>query len=74
MQDPSKQLTIEEATRAIGVARQTVYAYASRGLVRAIADPANPKRSLYDRHDVELLVERSRRGRSRSAVAAATMS
>lgn len=74
MQDPSKQLTIEEATRAIGVARQTVYAYASRGLVRAIADPANPKRSLYDRHDVELLVERSRRGRSRSAVAAATLS
>ena len=65
-------LTTDEATASLGVSRQTLYAYASRGLVRAVADPADPRRSLYDPADVRTLRERKGR-RSRRDVAAATI-
>ncbi len=66
-------LGIEEATAALGVSRQTLYAYTSRGLVRATADPADLRRSLYDSADIGVLKERKGRGRSRREVAASTL-
>lgn len=65
-------LTTDEAANALGVSRQTLYAYASRGMVRAVADPGDPRRSLYDPADVRTLRERKGR-RSRRDVAAATI-
>ena len=56
------------------VSRQTLYAYVSRGRIGVTAAPDEPRRSLYDATDVRRLAERSRTGRSRSAVAASTIS
>jgi len=66
-------LPIEAALARIGVARQTLYAYVSRGLLRTRSDPADPRRSLYDRRGLDALVERRRRGRARRVVAASTI-
>jgi citrate synthase len=64
-------LPAAKAAKALGVSRATLYAYASRRLVRAIRDPDNPRTSLYD---ITNLLERHRRGRSRREVAQATLS
>ena len=64
---------VEEALARLGVSRQTLYAYVSRGLVRAEPAPGDPRRSLYDRRDLDRLVERRRRGRARRDVAASTI-
>ncbi len=61
------------ALARLGVARQTLYAYVSRGLLRMQADPDDPRRSLYDRRGIDALLERRRRGRGRLAVAASTI-
>jgi len=62
-----------QACARLGVSRDTLYAYVSRGFVRTIAHPADARRSLYDRRDIEALFERKRRGRSRRAVAESTI-
>jgi citrate synthase len=67
-------LTAEEAAARLGVSRQTLYAYVSRGRVGTAAAPGDPRRSLYDAADVCRLAERNRRGRSRQAVATSTIS
>ncbi|MFN9544846.1 MAG: citrate/2-methylcitrate synthase [Alphaproteobacteria bacterium] len=59
------------ATRLLGVSRNTLYAYVSRGLVRATANPENPKASLYVAADIHALVDRKTRLR-RPRTAAAT--
>jgi citrate synthase len=64
-------LQAAQAAKALGVSRATLYAYASRRLVRAIRDPEHPRKSLYD---ITNLQERHRRGRSRRDVALATLS
>ncbi len=64
---------VEAALALLGVSRQTLYAYVSRGLVRAEPAPGDPRRSLYDRRDLDRLVERRRRGRARKDVAAAAV-
>jgi citrate synthase len=66
-------LDIGDALARLGVARQTLYAYVSRGLIRSRPADGDPRRSLYDRHAVEALVARRRRGRSRNAIAASTI-
>jgi citrate synthase len=66
-------LTVEAALSRLGVARQTLYAYVSRGLVHARAAPEDSRRSLYDRRDIEALLERRNRGRARRDVAASTI-
>jgi citrate synthase len=66
-------MTAEAALAKLAVARQTLYAYVSRGLVRTRPAPDNPKRKLYDRGSIEALLERQSRGRSRHAVAASTI-
>lgn len=71
--DRADWLDIGEALARLGVARQTLYAYVSRGLIPSRPADGDPRRSLYDRHAVETLVARRRRGRSRNAVAASTI-
>jgi citrate synthase len=66
-------LTAEAALVRLGVARQTLYAYVSRGLVQTRPVPDDPRRSLYDPHGIEALVARRQRGRARHAVAASTI-
>jgi citrate synthase len=70
----SRWLTAENAIARLGVSRQTLYAYVSRGRIGAVAAPDDPRRSLYDAADVHRLADRNRRGRSRHAVAASTIS
>ena len=71
---PSRWLTADEATARLGVSRQTLYAYVSRGRIGTMAASDDPRRSLYDAADVRHLTERRRSGRSRRAVAASTIS
>lgn len=58
------------ASALLGVRRQTLYAYASRGLVRVQSDEGDARRSLYHRRDVEGLAVKHRRPRARASVAA----
>jgi citrate synthase len=54
------KLETGEVARRLGVKRETVYAYVSRGLLRR--DPASSaRRSLFDRDEVERLAARARR-------------
>ncbi len=62
-----------EACGRLGISRDTLYAYVSRGLVRATAHPSDARKSLYDRRDIEALAARKSRGRSRGAVAESTI-
>jgi len=59
------------ATRILGVSRNTLYAYVSRGLVRSTPNPDNPKASLYIAADIHALLDRKTRLR-RPRTAAAT--
>ncbi|MCR9138330.1 MAG: helix-turn-helix domain-containing protein [Alphaproteobacteria bacterium] len=62
-----------EVCRILGISRDTLYAYVSRGLVRTAADPNDARRSLYDRRDIDTLMARQSRGRSRRSVAESTI-
>src|SRR5580692_6666226 len=68
---PEKLLPAAQAAKALGVSRATLYAYASRHLVRAVRNPDHPRQSLYD---IAGLQDLRRRGRSRRDVAQATLS
>jgi citrate synthase len=63
-------LSAAEALGALGIKRQSLYAYVSRGLLRAMPDPSDPRKSLYSAHDVKALEARKRRPRGRADVAA----
>ena len=63
-------LPVEDALAELNVRRQTLYAYVSRGLVRAKADEGDPRRSLYLSGDIRKLRGRRRGARRRSEVAA----
>jgi citrate synthase len=71
--DVATWLTAPAALARLGVARQTLYAYVSRGLLRTRSDPDDPRRSLYDPRGIDGLLERRVRGRKRQAVAASTI-
>ncbi|HEY1932923.1 MAG TPA: citrate synthase [Acetobacteraceae bacterium] len=71
--DAADWLDIGAALARLGVARQTLYAYVSRGLIRSRPVAEDPRRSLYDRHAIEALVARRRRGRTRNAIATSTI-
>ena len=66
-------MTAEEALARLRVRPQTLYAYVSRGRVRAEPDPAEPRRSRYRMSDVAALAERNRRGRKAADVASAAI-
>lgn len=63
----------DEAVRRLGVRRATLYAYVSRGLIRAEPHPGDPRRSLYAAADVDRLAATRRQGRSPGAAAARTL-
>jgi citrate synthase len=62
-------LNTDEALTRLRVRPQTLYAYVSRGRVRAEPDPVEPRRSRYRASDIAALAERKARGRKASDVA-----
>jgi citrate synthase len=67
---------LENASQAclrLNVSAQTLYAYVSRGLVRAIRHPDDSRKSLYFSIDVDHLIARQTRGRSRQEIARSTV-
>jgi citrate synthase len=62
-------LTADEALAQLRVRPQTLYAYVSRGRVRAEPDPDEPRRSRYRLSDVTALAQRKARGRKAADVA-----
>lgn len=66
-------LDAEEAAGRLGISRATLYAYVSRGLVRVVADEADPRRSRYSAEDIAALEEKRARGRKPEAVAKAAL-
>ncbi|NQY15359.1 MAG: citrate synthase [Henriciella sp.] len=63
----------EAALHKLGVKAQTLYAYVSRGQISVQTHPDDPRASLYSELDIDRLVKRRRRGRSRSDIAAAAI-
>jgi citrate synthase len=59
------------ATRALSITRATLYVYVSRGLIRSVPHPREPKACLYSAADIMALIDRRRRTR-RPRTAAAT--
>jgi citrate synthase len=66
-------LSADEALARLGVRPQTLYAYVSRGRLRAEPDPAEPRRSRYRASDVAALADRKARGRKAADVARAAI-
>ena len=64
-------LSAREASERLGVKRATLYAYVSRGLVRAV--PGEGRRKRYVEADVERLLARSRARSGHGAVAAGAL-
>ena len=62
-------LSAEEALSRLRVRPQTLYAYVSRGRVRAEPDPDEPRRSRYRLSDVTALAAKKARGRKAADVA-----
>ena len=69
----SDWISAAAALERLGVRPQTLYAYVSRGRVRARADSVDPRRSCYRASDIDALATRKRRGRKASEVAAAAI-
>jgi len=63
-------LSAAEALERLRVRPQTLYAYVSRGRVRADPDPIDPRRSRYRASDIAALTVRKARGRKAADVAA----
>jgi citrate synthase len=70
---PKGWMTAEAALARLSIARQTLYAYVSRGLVRTRPAPGTGQRNLYDQRSIEALLQRRTRSRARQAVAASTI-
>src|SRR5271154_4064950 len=66
-------LSTKEALTRLRVRPQTLYAYVSRGRLRAEPDPVEPRRSRYRASDVAALAERKARGRKAADVATAAI-
>jgi citrate synthase len=65
-----RYLDAEAAATLLGVKRQTLYAYASRGLLRAEPDPQRRRASRYRRQEVEALLARQEQRRQPALAAA----
>lgn len=66
---PDHLLPAAEVRQRLGISAQTLYAYVSRGHIRAFQDPGDARKSLYLREDVDIWAARKARGRSRQKVA-----
>jgi len=67
-------LTAPEAAALLGVSRETLYAYVSRGLVASEPGPGPSRARRYPRAGVEALVERRARARDRDLAAHGALS
>jgi citrate synthase len=65
-------MSTDEATQLLGVKRETLYAYASRGLVRSAAG-ASQRARVYNREDVDRLRARSQARAGHGPVAASAL-
>src|ERR1700722_2232983 len=65
-------LSAAEAANRLGVSRQTLYAYVSRGLLRA-HETSDPRQRRYESDAVARLADQRRRGRRPKEVARATL-
>jgi excisionase family DNA binding protein len=54
--EPAEYVTVEEATRLLGVKRATLYAYVSRGVLRSYRQAVGRQR-LYQRSEIEKLLQ-----------------
>lgn len=70
----SEWIDREAMLALLGVKPQTLYAYVSRGRITALADPADPRRSLYSRSDATRLLGLRARGRRAAEVAESAIS
>ena len=68
----TEYLSAQEAANSLGVSRQTLYSYVSRGLLRA-HDTTDPRQRRYAADAVARLAEDRRRGRRPKEVAKATL-
>ncbi|SEO02567.1 citrate synthase [Duganella sp. CF517] len=66
-------MTATEALNVLNVRPQTLYANVSRGKIRAKADDADPRRSLYHRDDILRMARRANGRRKIDAVSAQAM-
>jgi citrate synthase len=66
-------LTQEAACEVLGVRKQTLYAYVSRGQIEVRRDPDHASRKLYRESDVAALLKKRSLGRARKNIAASTM-
>jgi citrate synthase len=66
-------IAAEQVLARLKISRPTLYAYVSRGLIRAAPDPEDPRRSRYRVEDVERLASRKARGRKPERVAEGTL-
>lgn len=73
MKTPAKDfLSAAEAVSLLGVRRQTLYAYVSRGWVRSVGDGRSRER-LYAREDLERLHQRAQARNGQAAVASVAL-
>jgi citrate synthase len=66
-------MTQEQACDALGVRKQTLYAYVSRGQIEVQGDPEHANRKLYRASDIAALLKKRNTGRARKNIAASTM-
>ena len=66
-------ITAAEAAARLSIRAQSLYAYVSRGLIKAQPDPDEPRRSRYRASDIAELAGRKARGRRPADVAAAAI-
>jgi citrate synthase len=64
-----KWLTSDDACEILGIKPASLYAYVSRGLVRARTATNDPRASLYASADIDHLLSRKRAGRKRDSIA-----
>jgi citrate synthase len=72
---PSDQFGLQssEVCTKLGISRDTLYAYVSRGLIRKVPNPTDGRRSLYHKGDFLALMKRKEGPRARRDVAASTL-
>ena len=68
-----KLLSALQACDALNISAQTLYAYVSRGLLRTTRHPNDSRKKLYFSSDVDKLLIRQTRGRSRNEIARSTV-
>jgi citrate synthase len=66
-------MTTKDAAKVLGVKRETLYAYASRGLLRVAASGKPPRGRVYNREDVDRLRARSQARAGHGPVAASAL-